>query len=72
MPRMRATTVGDSPCSSSVTARFRRLSNSEAVPSGLIPLFYEPESMKVSLEMLDAVTITFGTDRLSFIARKSP
>src|SRR5579883_1487149 len=38
-PRMRATVVGDSPCSTNSTARRRRRSSSEDVPLGLM-LYY--------------------------------
>src|SRR5262245_24422235 len=42
---MRATTVGDSPCSTSSTARRRRRSSSAAVPLGLIRVLYaRPEA----------------------------
>src|SRR5579862_7557119 len=39
-PGMRAITAGDSPCSSSVTARRRRRSSSAEDPLGLIQLLY--------------------------------
>src|SRR5258708_14168129 len=39
-PRMRATVVGDSPCSTSSTARRRRRSSSVGVPLGLILVLY--------------------------------
>src|SRR4051812_2932384 len=61
---MRATTAGASPSLSSSTARFRRLSNSAAVPLGLIPVFYTPASLGVSLKRSYAVG--------SFAVGKSP
>src|SRR6185437_16633517 len=54
-PRMRATTVGDSPCSTSSTARRRRRSSSADVPLGLIRYYTHVQRKRVSFLPLESV-----------------
>src|SRR3984957_14416781 len=56
-PRMRATVVGDSPCSTCCTARRRRRSSSLAVPIGLvIPHYTDVQCLGQAIATLDSVT----------------
>src|SRR5215472_4680553 len=54
-PRMRATVVGDSPRSTSSTARRRRRSSSADVPLGLMLYYTHVQKRKVSFLPLDSV-----------------
>src|SRR5580693_1563742 len=54
-PRMRATVVGDSPCSTSSTARRRRRSSSAEVPLGLMPHYTHVQCLGMAFVTLDSV-----------------
>src|SRR6516162_1608723 len=57
-PRMRATTVGDSPCSTSSTARRRRRSSSADVPLGLMLHYTHVQYKRVSFLLRESVMTT--------------
>src|SRR5258708_38012108 len=61
---MRATTAGASPCSSSATARRRRLSNSAAVPLVLIPfILHAMVAECVFRKVICSIASTIGHSR---------
>src|SRR5436305_1677027 len=61
-PRMRATTVGDSPCSTASTARRRRRSSSAAVPLGLIHHYTQAQLQRLPFRGLESVSHRNGHD----------